>query len=114
MWKTLTTRYFIPPVGSSPIVWGVIMSIVLALPSLSYPICGQTVFLNRHNPNKDYHVWVDGSEAVAGMFFYIFVGLTLHFTYYRREKPALERFSPILSNISVITWFSLAILTAFS
>jgi len=56
---------------------------------------------------------VDGSAAVAGMFFYIFLSLTFHFTYYWHEKPRLEKYSPILSNISVIAWFSLAVIYAF-
>ena len=110
MWKTLTTRYFIPPIGSSPIGTGVLMAVVLALPSLCYPICGQIFFINSYRRDEPFYRWVDGSAAVAGMFFYIFVGLTFHFTYYWSEKPALEKYSAILANISTIAWLSLAIL----
>jgi hypothetical protein len=117
MWKTLTTRYFIPPIGSSPIVWGVIMAIIIALPSLTYPICGQSFFINNKHARRildePLYGWVDGPAAVALMFFYLFVGLTFHFAYFWRAKPALEKFSPIFSNISVMAWFTLAIIYAF-
>lgn len=106
MWKTLTTRYFIPPgEGSSPIIMGVIIPSVFATIGLLCAFSGQTYFVNRwhHIHNKPGLTWVDGPAAVLGVWFYLCIALWLHFTHYWSEYSRLEKYSPLLSNISLIS-----------
>ena len=112
----LTKRYFLPPIGSSPIGFGILGAAVFASPCLCYPLYGQVFFLRgsagRWN-NEPLISWVDGNAAIAGALFYLCLGLAIHFSYYWREKPALEKFSPILSNTAMIGCLTLAVVTAF-
>ena len=66
---------------------------------------GQTYFHNQwHNVHGTPALtWVDGTAAKLGVGFYISLGLWGHFTYYWYEKPALEKYSPFLSNLTLIT-----------
>jgi len=104
MWKTLTTRYFIPPIGSSPIGMGVVVSLISVVVGLACLLSGRAFFYNRWHRihNEPALHWVEGNAAVLGAFFYICIGLYFHFSYYWRKKPHLEKYSPILSNITLI------------
>ncbi|MEZ6190257.1 MAG: hypothetical protein R3C45_03100 [Phycisphaerales bacterium] len=105
MWKTLTTRYFNPPIGSSPIVMGFGMSLIgLIGPGIVFLLIGRSFSYNRWHAINNEPSWtmIEGRPGVLCALFYIFMGLSFHFSYYWSEKPALEKYSPILSNCSVL------------
>lgn len=103
MANILSKRYLIPPVGRSPIIFGLIIASICGLAGFIFILMGATPFPSRwHNlTGRDRWLWVEGVPAIFGGLSYLCLGLYLHAAYYWPERKTLCRHSTIFANVAL-------------